>query len=103
MKVADQLGAGGSEYVYRVEVTPVQPKLLVTIPPVANNSQERQTIVVPKGNRFATLVRATRSDFGGELKMEAPDLPAGVKLSVENMAANLDVVPVVFEAAADAV
>jgi hypothetical protein len=102
IKVADQLAAGGSEYVYRAEVTPVQPKLVVTIPPVANNSQERQTIVVPRGNRFATLVRATRSDFAGELKIEAPDLPAGVTLSAENMAAGLDVVPVVFEAAPDA-
>ena len=102
IKVADQLGAGGSEYVYRVEVTPVQPKLLVTIPPVANNSQERQTIVVPRGNRFATLVRATRSDFAGELRIEAPDLPPGITLSAENVAANLDVVPVVFEAAPDA-
>jgi hypothetical protein len=102
VKVADHLAAGGSEYVYRVEVTPVQPKLVVTIPPVANNSQERQTIVVPRGNRFATLVRATRSDFAGELKIEAPDLPPGVTLSAENMAAGLDVVPVVFEAAPDA-
>jgi hypothetical protein len=102
IKVTDQLGADGGEYVYRVEVTPVQPKLAVTIPAVANNSQERQTIVVPRGNRFATLVRATRSDLVGELKIELPDLPAGVTLGAENMAAGLDVVPVVFEAAPDA-
>ena len=100
--VRDHLLQGGPEYVYRVEVVPVQPKLAVSIPPVANNSQERQTIVVPRGNRFATLVRATRSDFSGELKIETPNLPAGVTMSAENMAAGLDVVPVVFEAAADA-
>ena len=102
IKLADHLGAGGGEYVYRAEMTPVLPKLVVTIPPVANNSQERLTVVVPKGNRFATLVRGTRSDFAGELKVESTDLPAGVTMSAENMAAGLDVVPVVFEAAADA-
>jgi hypothetical protein len=101
VKVTDHLGAGGAEYVYRIEARPVQPKLVVTIPPVANNSQERQTIVVPRGNRFATLVRATRSDFASELKIEARELPMGVSMAAENMAAGLDVVPVVFEAAAD--
>jgi hypothetical protein len=102
IKVSDHLGAGGPDYVYRVEATLVKPKLVVSIPPVANNSQERLTVAVPKGNRFATLVRATRSDFGGELKIETPELPSGVTASCENMAAGLDVVPVVFEAAADA-
>ena len=34
--------------------------------------------MVPRGNRFATLVRATRADFGGEVTIEAPDLPTGV-------------------------
>ena len=42
------------------------------------------------------------ADFGGELTLSCPDLPPGVTMHCENMAANLDVVPVVFEAAEDA-
>ncbi len=99
LSVTDHLGQGGPTYSYRVEFTPVQPRLTLSIPKVALFSQERQTIDVPRGNRYATLIAASRTDFGGELVMGAEGLPAGVTLSAENMAANLDVVPVLFEAA----
>ena len=102
LRVMDHLQRGGEEFVYRVEVTPVEPKLSLSIPLVAANSQERQTIVVPRGNRFATLIRATRADFGGELKLSIPNLPAGVTMSQALVVDGVDVVPVVFEAAPDA-
>jgi hypothetical protein len=102
VRVHDQLHGGGPEYVYRVEMVPVQPRLDLSIPLVAANSQERQTIVVPRGNRFATLVRATRADFAGDVKIRVDGLPAGVTATSDPVLANLDVVPVVFEAAADA-
>jgi hypothetical protein len=98
-QVYDHLQRGSADAVYRVEITPVNPALTLSIPLVANNSQERQTVVVPKGNRFATLVRATRADFGGEVTVTAEGLPAGVTQAAENVQPNLDVVPVVFEAA----
>jgi len=100
--IFDQLHHGGPEYVYRIELTPVVPKLTLQIPQYAVNSQERNWVVVPRGNKFATLIRATRSDFGGELKLSCPDLPDGVTMRCDNMAPNLDVVPVVFEAKDDA-
>jgi hypothetical protein len=100
--IADFLRGGGADYVYRIEVTPVQPKLSLSIPLVAANSQERQAIVVPRGNRFATLIRATRADFSGAVKIAAANLPKGVTMSEAVVADGLDVVPVVFEAAADA-
>jgi hypothetical protein len=102
LRVTDHLGNGGPDYVYRVEVVPVQPKLALTVPLVAPNSQERQAVVVPRGNRFATLVRATRSDFGGALKVAAGELPPGVACADAAMPDGVDTVPLVFEAAADA-
>ena len=100
-QVYDHLLRGSPESVYRVEVTPVTPALTMSLPNVGGNTptQERQTVVVPKGNRFATLVRATRADFGGEVTVETPDLPAGVTAVSEPVQPNLDVTPVVFEAA----
>lgn len=97
--IYDHLGKGGVGYFYRIECSVVRPQLNTSIPKVALYSQERQTITVPRGNRFATLVSVARRDFGGEMVVSADGLPAGVTLSAENMAANLDVVPVVFEAA----
>jgi hypothetical protein len=102
LTVTDHLGKGGPNYFYRVEFQPIRPEAILTIPKVALYSQERQTITVPRGNRFATLVNVSRRDFGGELVLGAEGLPKGLTMAAENMAANLDLVPVVFEAAADA-
>jgi hypothetical protein len=102
LSITDHLGQGGPTYFYRVEFTPVQPSLTLSIPKVALYSQERQTIAVPRGNRYATLVAVSRANFGGEVIVSGEELPAGLSLSAESIAANLDVVPVVFEAAATA-
>jgi Bacterial pre-peptidase C-terminal domain len=102
LRVTDHLGKGGPTYVYRVEFTPVRATTTVTIPKVAIFSQERQTIVVPRGNRYATLMSAGRGNFGGDVVFGADRLPAGVKLTADTLPASLDVFPVVFEAAADA-
>jgi hypothetical protein len=104
LTVTDHLGKGGANYFYRVEFTPVQPRLSLTIPKVDifGYSQERQTITVPRGNRVATLMVANRYDVGGELVLGAEGLPAGIRMDAESMPANLSAIPVVFEAGADA-
>ncbi|MFW6125207.1 MAG: PPC domain-containing protein [Pirellulales bacterium] len=102
LRIADHLGRGGPDFAYRVEFQPVTPKLSLSIPKVARYSQERQIVVVPRGNRYATLVNASRANFGGDLTIHAEGLPEGVTLTAPTMPANLNVVPVLFEAAADA-
>src|SRR5260370_33248540 len=104
LAVTDHLGKGGPTYFYRIEFTPVQPKVTLSIPKVDifGYSQERQVISVPRGNRMATLISASRLDFAGELVFGAEGLPQGLSMHCENVPANLDAVPVVFEAAADA-
>jgi Bacterial pre-peptidase C-terminal domain len=104
LTVTDHLGKGGPNYFYRVEFNTVQPRLSVTIPKVDifGYSQERQTITVPRGNRVATMVVANRSDVGGDLVLGGEGLPAGLRLDAETMPANLNAIPVVFEAGADA-
>lgn len=102
VSISDHLGKGGPNYAYRVEFTPVQPRLTLNIPKVSLFSQERQTISVPRGNRYATLVVANRYDFGGDLVLGSDALPPGVTMSAEAMPANLNVIPVLFESSADA-
>jgi len=100
--VRDHLGKGGPDYVYRVEFKPVAASLALNIPEFARDSQERNSVSVPRGNRFATLIRATRTDLGGDLTVAAPELPAGVAMACDTMAGNVSDVVAVFEAAADA-
>jgi hypothetical protein len=99
----DHLKKGGPDYAYRIEVTPVQPRLTMS---VANEGMPRGTgaivAAVPRGNRQAILVNASRADFGGVLNVGAEALPAGVELQGEPMAANLGTYPVLLVAKADA-
>jgi hypothetical protein len=96
--VRDHLRKGQPDFVYRVELQPVEATMQVMIPQVAVYSQERQTIPVPKNGRYASLIQVNRANFGGELSIFAPQLPPGVKLVCDNMPANLGIIPMVFEA-----
>lgn len=102
LRIADLLGKGGPDYIYRVEFRPVKPGLSLGIPRVARYQQDRQRIYVPKGGRFATIISASRANFGGELELTPQNLPTGITMIAQTMPGNLNTMPVVFEAAADA-
>lgn len=102
LRVTDHLGRGGPEFVYRVEFHAPKQTLTLGIPRVARYSQSRQRIYVARGNKFATLLSASRGGFGGDLVLNPKDLPAGVKIHSQGMPTWTNVMPVVFEAAADA-
>lgn len=103
IRITDQLGRGGFDYPYRIEVGPATPSLAVSIPQIArNDSQGRQFIVVPRGNRVATLLSVKRGNAAGPLELDLPGLPAGVDMHGTRFASKQDAMPVVFEAAADA-
>ena len=104
LRVHDHLNKGGEDYVYRVEASAGEPGLtLFTAQFQRNDYQSRQMAPVPKGNRVAMLINASRVGFGGDLAFECPDLPAGVKLNSQPMPQSSGgAYPVVFEAAPDA-
>ena len=103
IKINDQLMKGAPDYVYRIEVTPVTPALSLSIPQAArNDSQTRQFIAVPRGNRIATLITARRANFNGPLNFSVPGLPQGVALHAETMPGKQNEMPIVFEATTDA-
>jgi hypothetical protein len=101
ISVRDNLYRGGPNFVYRVEVVPVGPDVSFTVPEIVRDSQERQTIVVPRGNRYATMLRMKRESFDGEFHLNLPGLLPGVTLQTGSAAG--DLLPVVFQAAPDAV
>ncbi len=103
IKIRDQFDTGGADFAYRIEVTTQTPSVTMSIPQVArNDSQTRQFITVPRGNRFATMISAKRANFAGDLNFSVADLPGGVKMSSETLLGKLDQEPLVFEAASDA-
>lgn len=101
--IVDQLSKGGPDYAYRIEVSPVEPRLTLSVPPEAvGRGTGLMAIAVPKGNRQAILVNASRADFGGELNFNASNLPAGVMMEADTMSASIATFPVLFSAKADA-
>ncbi len=103
VRIRDSMGAGGKDFGYRIEITPMEGRVAVNIPEVArNDTQSRQFIAVPRGNRFATLIAAKRANFGGELAFGTTDLPQGLTMQADTLAKNVDSEPLVFEAADDA-
>jgi hypothetical protein len=101
--VVDHLGKGGPDYVYRIEVSPVEPRL-----DLSTNAEQiplgtgPMAVSVPRGNRQAILVLGSRADFGGDLNLSVKDLPPGMAMQAPVMAASQAVVPVLFTAKADA-
>ena len=102
LRVTDHLGRGAKDFVYRVEMTTPTPRLTTTIPRFSRYGQNRQWIVVGRGNRFATMINFGRGNFGGELVLEPKDFPKGITIHAEKLANGANTLPVVFEAAADA-
>jgi hypothetical protein len=72
------------------------------IPRVDRYSQTRQTIVVPRGGKFGSLVSASRGNFGGPVVLETDQFPPGITVTAQPMSPNLNIMPVVFSAAPDA-
>ena len=73
--VRDHLKAGGPNYVYRVEITEVQPELTLIVP-------ERQqyvstTLTIPKANRMAMLVGAAAGQLRRNSQFDVRESAAG--------------------------
>lgn len=96
VQVKDMLAAGGAEYVYRVEVAPIEPRLLFT---AAEKIQYIDTTLdIAQGNRGAVMINAQRINFGGDLNFEIRDLPKGVKVETVPVTGNVTSFPVLFVA-----
>ncbi|MEI6714942.1 MAG: hypothetical protein WCO60_14385 [Verrucomicrobiota bacterium] len=96
--VKDQQNRGGPLFTYRVEVDHPTPKVKISLPEmVLNSSQERRAIVIPQGNRYASLVRIKREDWVGAIQLDALNLPPDVVASAGSIEKAFDTVPMVFE------
>jgi hypothetical protein len=100
INVRDHLNNGGAAYVYRVELTPIKPKLVLSTNEFVQYVQP--TVSIPKGNHFGLVLSAARYDFGGALALRGENLPAGVTIESPGMPANASVVPVIFHATPEA-
>ena len=104
LQIRDHLHKGGVGFVYRIEFNTVKPSVYTHIPAYDREPRDqiRQWIVVPKGNRFATWIRTNRQGFSGAVNLSFEGLPEGITVHADPVAAEVDRVLAVFEAAPDA-
>lgn len=103
ISITDHLGRGGPNYVYRIEAVASLPEVTFASPNFSvNDSHMRQFIAVPRGNRYATMVNISRANASGDMTLNLPNLPAGVKLLTPKIPGDQNSFPLLFEAEAGA-
>jgi len=106
IKITDHLGNGGPDCTYRVELTAVVPEITTYIADTARyDTQTRKSIVVARGNRFASLQAIRRTDVPSEvtdLEFAMENFPSGIAMHASPVPRDQTSWPVVFEARADA-
>lgn len=100
IEVRDHLANGGPANIYRVELTPVTPKVVASTLDVRRYVQPK--IVIPQGGGCGVVVNVARQDFGGPIDFASLDLPAGVTMECPEGWRGGAQMPVVFYAAPDA-
>ncbi len=100
VRINDQLGNGGPAFSYRLEVTEAVPSLQLDLAEL----DRYQAVVwpVPRGAQMAVMVNAARKQFGGELAIEALNLPPGITATAFPMRSDQSTVPLMLSAAEDA-
>jgi hypothetical protein len=96
LEIADQLGRGGPEYTYRIEVTNGAPSIAVSTP------RQIKAMAVSRGGRALAMVRVERERAPGDLEPVIEGLPEGVTAEVIELPDGMGAWPILLEAAADA-
>jgi hypothetical protein len=102
ISVRDHLKKGGADYVYRVEVASPRSGLSFHIPVFEDRTQIRNSLVVHRGNRSATMIHLTRKRFGHPVELDMRSSLQGVDWSIYALPHDKNKFAVVYTAAADA-
>lgn len=100
--VKDHLREGGPDCVYQVAFEPVEPELSLYLPEFKTRTQQRYAVSIPRGGKWAGLIKIGRENVGGDNVIEWPALPEGVTLTMPPVPGSLDLVPVMLSAATNA-
>jgi hypothetical protein len=107
LEIGDSRGAGGDTAVYRVEIEPPPPAVLVALRGGGYGEEDSRasTLAVPRGGRWTINVKlapAQGSGFSGPFDLIAEGLPEGVRLESPRVPAGVSSWPVALVAEPDA-
>ncbi len=99
-EIRDQLKGGGPGYTYRIECTPVTPRITATTAEIRRYVLPH--FAIPQGGAHGYQMTVGKQDVGGAVRMLAENLPKGVTLDMPAEWASDGTLPFVLRAAADA-
>ncbi len=102
VRVLDHLQRGQPNFVYRIEITEKKPKISFGIKRIDRYSQQRQTVAVPQGGRYAVLFDVKKSMVPGPVTLNTESLPLGIRAQAQPLQKGTTLMPVVFEVDKDA-
>lgn len=103
IRISDHLGKGSPKHIYRIETIRLEPEFSASIPMFGNrDSQSRQMLPIPRGNRVATSLTLTKKNFSGELDFFVKNLPPGVSAEIPKAPSNFTSVPLLLKAESNA-
>jgi hypothetical protein len=104
LRLRDQLGRTGPDFVFRIEINDRQPLIAASLPVAErNDSQKGKFFTIPQGGRHAAVIQLKRENIRCGFTFAAQSLPPGVRLIVPDaIPESLTNFPVIFEAAPDA-
>jgi len=100
--ISDHLGRGSAIAVYRIELTPPEADITLSVPIFRKDTQDRQCVAIPRGNRQGIVIAAQKENFSGDVLVQLKNLPEGVTAHVPPLVASAPAIPVILEAAATA-
>jgi hypothetical protein len=102
VRVSDKSRRGGPAFIYRIELDRPRPELDVFLASPLRNTQNRQVIAVPRGNRVTAYLAVRRDGVSGPVTLSPGELPAGVRVDLRAIPEGEYLLPVVFETSLDA-
>ncbi len=103
VKIKDMLLRGGEDFVYRIESIAPAPRIDVTMGEMLRRDlQYLKQFDVPQGGYYAMVVTTTRRGVSGDLKLDMPELPAGVTFEAGVIPKSASQFPILLKAAPDA-
>lgn len=99
LEIRDQAGEslGDGRFVYRVRVGPVEQDFRLAVIP-ADEDNPNTLLLRQGGTTYVQVFALRQGGFGGEIKMDAVGLPAGVQAPSTVIAVNQNEGPLVFQA-----
>lgn len=99
IQLYDQLRRTGETFTFRIQITQREQAISASLPVTQrNNSQKDKVFPIPRGNRYAAIIKLKRENNSSAIKFLTEHLPQGVRMIAPIVPKSVNTFPIIFEA-----